>query len=142
MARLILTSKSSPGDTLRFIRKNRGLSIVDVSKETGIDTGYISRVETNKRPPIINREKVESLARVLDIDVNLLRRVFLCGQLGPIGKQLVGEVNKALGLETDSEDISVVLTGQNIKISIGEVTITVAAPPGRKIVVKKEKTKQ
>jgi len=134
MLRLTLTEKSLPGDALRYIRETKGLTIRNVHKATGIDCGYLSRIETNHREPITKKDKVKKLANVLEINENLLRRVLLCGS-NPIGENLAVEVIEALSLEMNPENVSVAVKKQNITIIIDKVVVVITAPPGTNITV-------
>ena len=53
------------GDRLRSIRKNKKISIYQVSKETGISQNHISSVELGKRQPTI--DTLARLAKPLGI---------------------------------------------------------------------------
>lgn len=53
------------GDRLRSIRKNKKISIYQISKETGISQNHISSVELGKRQPTI--DTLARLAKPLGI---------------------------------------------------------------------------
>ena len=56
------------GRILRKIRKTRGLTIKDFTKSSGIDGGYISRIENGRRnPPSV--KLLKRMAGTLRIDV-------------------------------------------------------------------------
>jgi transcriptional regulator with XRE-family HTH domain len=47
------------GDNIRRIRESKGMSQGDICRITGMDRGYISRVENgSKNPTISNLEKI------------------------------------------------------------------------------------
>ena len=58
------------GDQLRHIRKERGLTLKEVSNNTGIDIGYLSKIERN----LINVsfEKIKILADNYNISLDSL----------------------------------------------------------------------
>ena len=60
------------GEWLRAARKQKGLKLVDLAKETGLSHSYLSQIETGlKTGP--SDEVLEALARSLGLDANQLR---------------------------------------------------------------------
>lgn len=59
-----------PGEVLRGIRTERGLTLAEVSKRTGMPISTLSKVETGKIS--LSYEKLMRLSRGLDIDITRL----------------------------------------------------------------------
>lgn len=57
------------GDNIKKFRKNKNISVNNLSKITGISLGYISDLENNKaRNPTM--DKLKAIASALDVDVD------------------------------------------------------------------------
>ncbi len=55
----MITISKKLGDNIRRIRESNGMSQGDICRITGMDRGYISRVENgSKNPTISNLEKI------------------------------------------------------------------------------------
>ena len=63
---------SSFGDKLKLLRKERGLSIVQLMNETKIDKTSISRCERGERQP--NLDEIVTLAKFFNVSAD-----YLCG---------------------------------------------------------------
>ena len=57
---------STPGQRLRALREARGLSQAELSRRTGIDPGYLSRVEAGLQGPSL--KALEGIGRELKVD--------------------------------------------------------------------------
>ena len=69
------------GNRLRFLRKNKGLSQIELSKKLGYKTsGSISNIEANRTP--VDTETLCKLAEILDVDLHWL----ITGEVSPIAK--------------------------------------------------------
>ncbi len=60
-----------PGSLVLEARERLGLTKADLAERSGVDRTYISRIEAGRKPGSI--EAVVKLAKVLDIDLNLLK---------------------------------------------------------------------
>ena len=58
------------GPKIQYVRKQKGLSLQDVAKETGFTKSYLSQIENMKREPPIST--LSKIAYVLDVDVAFL----------------------------------------------------------------------
>jgi transcriptional regulator with XRE-family HTH domain len=58
-------AKESPGDRIRRIREERGLSIKDLSSRTGIDVDTLGRIESGKLIPALGQ--LAKLGKALDM---------------------------------------------------------------------------
>ena len=58
-------AKESPGDRIRRVREERGLTIKDLSSRTGIDIDTLGRIELNKLIPALGQ--LVRLGRALDM---------------------------------------------------------------------------
>lgn len=65
------------GDFLRSARGDRSLG--QIANESGIDKGYLSRVERGERMP--KADKIRSLAEAYGVDIDTLVRVVDCWEL-------------------------------------------------------------
>jgi len=63
-------TKESPGDRIRRIRKERGLSIKDLSSRTGIDVAAMRRIESGETIPALGQ--LVRLGRALDMKMGYL----------------------------------------------------------------------
>jgi transcriptional regulator with XRE-family HTH domain len=63
-------TKESPGDRVRRIRKERGLSIKDLSNRTGIDVAALKRIESGETIPALGQ--LVRLGRALDMKMGYL----------------------------------------------------------------------
>ena len=64
------TSKMLIGYRWRQIRKEKGISLGDIEKRTGLRQDYISDVESGRTLPYV--ESLESFARALDVSIDQL----------------------------------------------------------------------
>jgi transcriptional regulator with XRE-family HTH domain len=58
------------GMRIRYLRKQKGMSQLDLSLEAGVNKNYISDLERGSRNPSITL--LEKIARALDIDLSTL----------------------------------------------------------------------
>lgn len=66
MYKFCMTSISKKlGENLRKIREAKGISQADICRITGMDRGYISRVENGTRNPTISN--LEKIAKALGV---------------------------------------------------------------------------
>lgn len=72
-----------PGEVLRGIRTERGMTLAEVSKRTGMPISTLSKVETGKIS--LSYEKLMRLSRGLDIDIT---RLFAAPKAAPVGRLL------------------------------------------------------
>lgn len=72
-----------PGEVLRGIRTERGMTLAEVSKRTGMPISTLSKVETGKIS--LSYEKLMRLSRGLDIDIT---RLFAAPKAAPAGRSL------------------------------------------------------
>lgn len=72
-----------PGEVLRGIRTERGMTLAEVSKRTGMPISTLSKVETGKIS--LSYEKLMRLSRGLDIDIT---RLFAAPKAAPAGRAL------------------------------------------------------
>lgn len=72
-----------PGEVLRGIRTERGMTLAEVSKRTGMPISTLSKVETGKIS--LSYEKLMRLSRGLDIDIT---RLFAAPKATPAGRSL------------------------------------------------------
>lgn len=63
-------AKESPGDRIRRIREERGLSIKDLSSRTGIDIAALRRIESSETIPALGQ--LVRLGRALDMKMGYL----------------------------------------------------------------------
>lgn len=49
---------SNPGDMIRYIRKERGISIVELATKMGVSQAYISRLERGEVKPTMEQVEV------------------------------------------------------------------------------------
>ena len=63
-------AKESPGDRIRRIREERGLSIKDLSSRTGIDVAALRRIESGETIPALGQ--LVRLGRALDMKMGYL----------------------------------------------------------------------
>jgi mannose-6-phosphate isomerase-like protein (cupin superfamily)/DNA-binding Xre family transcriptional regulator len=63
-------AKESPGDRIRRIREERGLSIKDLSSRTGIDIAALKRIESSETVPALGQ--LVRLGRALDMKMGYL----------------------------------------------------------------------
>jgi transcriptional regulator with XRE-family HTH domain len=63
------------GDTIKFLREDRKLTLDDLARKTGIGLTYLSKIEHNKtgNPTI---ETIEKLAKALEVDNNMKDELF------------------------------------------------------------------
>ncbi|MBB4631038.1 helix-turn-helix domain-containing protein [Sphingosinicella soli] len=74
---------TDPGEVLRGIRTERGMTLAEVSKRTGMPISTLSKVETGKIS--LSYEKLMRLSRGLDIDIT---RLFAASKPASAGKSL------------------------------------------------------
>src|SRR5262245_61133984 len=72
----------SLGDLLRYWRRVRGRSQLDVASEAGTTPRYLSFVETGRAAP--SRQMVLRLARTLDVPLRERNRMLLAAGFAPI----------------------------------------------------------
>lgn len=72
-----------PGEVLRGIRTERGMTLAEVSKRTGMPISTLSKVETGKIS--LSYEKLMRLSRGLDIDIT---RLFAAPKAASAGRSL------------------------------------------------------
>jgi len=72
-----------PGEVLRGIRTERGMTLAEVSKRTGMPISTLSKVETGKIS--LSYEKLMRLSRGLDIDIT---RLFAAPKVASAGRSL------------------------------------------------------
>jgi len=63
-------AKESPGDRIRRIREERGLSVKDLSSRTGIDIAALRRIESSETIPALGQ--LVRLGRALDMKMGYL----------------------------------------------------------------------
>ena len=76
MARINPTHKepSAPtlGETIRHLRKTKGLTQGDLAKEVGVDESYISKIETGRLSYMPSEETLRLMAKILGADALVL----------------------------------------------------------------------
>jgi transcriptional regulator with XRE-family HTH domain len=69
-----LRNQSEFGKFLRSIRAERGLTLRELKKRTGISIGYLSKLERAHKPPA-GSDKIEQLAKALEVDAEYLKSI-------------------------------------------------------------------
>jgi transcriptional regulator with XRE-family HTH domain len=77
-------AKESPGDRIRRIREERGLSIKDLSSRTGIDVAALRRIESGETIPALGQ--LVRLGRALDMKMGYLISPGICETMTVVHK--------------------------------------------------------
>ena len=60
--------ESQIGNTIRDFRAKQGLTLKEISKKTGLSTGYLSKVENAKKSPPVST--LLSIAKALEVNIS------------------------------------------------------------------------
>jgi len=77
-------AKESPGDRIRRIREERGLSIKDLSSRAGIDVAALRRIESGETIPALGQ--LVRLGRALDMKMGYLISPGICATMTVVHK--------------------------------------------------------
>lgn len=95
------------GLKVKQLRQERGLSFSDLSKQTGMSLSYLNEIEKGKKFP--KKDKIQTLADVLEVEYNHLTDTELPGTLAPVGDLLRSNFLNELPLELFGIELSKVV---------------------------------
>lgn len=103
---------------LRQSRLDKGYSLSDLSKRSGISISYLNEIEKGKKYP--KTEKIISLSKALDVSYDYLTSLHLNKQLAPISELIQSNILEELPLEffgVETSDLIELLSVAPTKLS-------------------------
>jgi transcriptional regulator with XRE-family HTH domain len=104
------------GEKIKFFRKNRKMTIKELSEKTGLSVGFISNIEREQNSPSISN--LQHICEALD--VNLMEVLQDTQQRSPVTKK---DERKVI-FKSDEEDIKIE-TITNVNHSLNGIAITI-----------------
>ncbi len=95
------------GLKVKQLRQERGLSFSDLSKQTGMSLSYLNEIEKGKKFP--KKDKIQTLADVLEVAYDDLTDTDLPGTLAPVGDLLRSNFLNELPLDLFGIELSKVI---------------------------------
>ena len=74
-----MVNERSFGQTIRQLREARGLLLRQLASQLEVDTAFISKMERSEKKA--NKEHVEKLALILNVDIHKLMTIWLSDRL-------------------------------------------------------------
>lgn len=95
------------GLKVKQLRQERGLSFSELSKQTGMSLSYLNEIEKGKKFP--KKDKIQTLADVLEVEYDDLTDTDLPGTLAPVGDLLRSNFLNELPLDLFGIELSKVI---------------------------------
>jgi transcriptional regulator with XRE-family HTH domain len=95
-------AKGQPGVALRVLRQNRGWTLADVSRKTGLPVSTLSKIENGKMS--LSYEKLSRISAGLEVDIAELfaPRVLKAAEDIPNGRRSITRAGDGLAIETEN----------------------------------------
>src|ERR1041384_1216129 len=59
--------------SIKYLRKNKGFTLAELSAKTGFSTGYLNHIENGRR--LLSPAMIPKLAKALDVSTQILERI-------------------------------------------------------------------
>ncbi len=70
--------KSTFGEYIRLLRKDKGYTLTQLAAKLGLDSANLSKIENNKR--VFDEKRLDKLAKVFNLDIRQLKDEYFGGQ--------------------------------------------------------------